>query len=142
MTALTDEEFEVYSREATHRQAELFMSGHIEVEDLWTKGEAGAVFRHARLRSLKRSGTVARDPACAAAALVIKESTSDVTSPSPSDETSPSHHRESGPDAAGEVVRRAGDLFGENTVSGPAVDAATYGCRQRPRQMAQRVLVD
>mmetsp|Transcript_3575 Transcript_3575/g.8984 ORF Transcript_3575/g.8984 Transcript_3575/m.8984 type:complete len:86 (-) Transcript_3575:331-588(-) len=72
MTALTDEEFEVYSREATHRQAELFMSGHIEVEDLWTKGEAGAVFRHARLRSLKRSGTVARDPACAAAALVIK----------------------------------------------------------------------
>eukprot|EP00302_Diacronema_sp_CCMP2436_P004870 CAMPEP_0179908956 /NCGR_PEP_ID=MMETSP0982-20121206/44940_1 /TAXON_ID=483367 /ORGANISM="non described non described, Strain CCMP 2436" /LENGTH=125 /DNA_ID=CAMNT_0021810337 /DNA_START=315 /DNA_END=688 /DNA_ORIENTATION=+ len=125
MTALTDEEFEVYSREATHRQAELFMSGHIEVEDLWTKGEAGAVFRHARLRSLKRSGTVARDPACAAAAAGDQgiNTTSDVTSPSPSDETSPSHHRESGPDAAGEVVRRAGDLFGENTVSGPAVDA-------------------
>ncbi|KAJ1634089.1 hypothetical protein T492DRAFT_1142402, partial [Pavlovales sp. CCMP2436] len=111
-----------------------------------------ALFRHSIHRGLSlhlsRPGTVVHDPACAAAAPVIKEfleasisspeSTSDETSPPSNEEILPSHHLESGSDAVGEEVRGAGDLFGEDTVSGPAAD----GCRQRPRQRAQRVLDD
>ncbi|KAJ1622416.1 hypothetical protein T492DRAFT_846316 [Pavlovales sp. CCMP2436] len=93
----------------------------------------------ARARALAQESSVA--------AISSSKSTGE-TSPSTSatseEDTSPSHHRDSGSDsdADEEELRRAGNLLGEHAVSGPAADADANGCRQRPRQGAQRVLDD